>query len=243
MKENIAIYYRVSTNHQDFESQEAVVERRVKIDGFDPEEAAIFVDNFTGKSMDRPGFNELKEAIRIGKVDRLYVFRVDRLGRSLQGVVQFLQELKNKKIRLISVQDSVDTSDETPMGQAMRNIIAVFAELEGEIISQRVREGVRAARKRGSKLGRPCMSREQHRALRIRAMNFLEKFPEANSEDVRILLKCGKERAREVTRHAREELGLPALRPGKGSRRYRLVGKGAGEIVKPRNPIRKEHAK
>lgn len=229
MKENIAIYYRVSTTRQEFDSQKVAVERRVIADGFDIEEALVFEDNFTGKEMARPGFEELKEAIRFGNVDRLYVFRLDRVGRSLQGVIQFLQWLKNLKIRLICVQDSIDTMDDSPMGHAMRSIIAVFAELEGKIISQRVREGVAAARAAGKQIGRARTKPKEYLNMRMKAMNFLQRFPEANAEDIRVLLKCGRTTARDITRHAREELNIPPLKPGRGSRRYRLVGKGAEE--------------
>jgi DNA invertase Pin-like site-specific DNA recombinase len=92
---------------------------------------------------------------------------VDRLGRSLQDVVGAMQELRGADVGLFLHQQALDTT--TPAGKAMLGMLAVFGELEREIIRERVNSGLARARAQGTRLGRPKVAaavEERIRALR-----------------------------------------------------------------------------
>jgi DNA invertase Pin-like site-specific DNA recombinase len=89
---------------------------------------------------------------------------VDRLGRSLQHLVEFLGDIQHKGVDLYLHQQNIDTS--TPSGKAMFQMVGVFAEFERAIIQERVKAGLARARKDGKKLGRPMVSSETERKIR-----------------------------------------------------------------------------
>jgi DNA invertase Pin-like site-specific DNA recombinase len=99
--------------------------------------------------------------IRLGKFDTIICYKLDRLGRSLSNLIQLLQEFKNRGIRLISVQDGIDTKNDNPMSKAFWQLLGVFAELEREMIVSRVNDGLARARKNGKQLGRPFGSKDK----------------------------------------------------------------------------------
>ena len=85
--------------------------------------------------------------------DAVVVFRFDRFARSVSHLARALDEFRALGIEFVSLHEAVDTS--TPMGRAMFHIAGAFAELEREIIRERVRGGLKNARRRGKRLGRP----------------------------------------------------------------------------------------
>lgn len=93
--------------------------------------------------------------MRAGKFGVIIVLKLDRLGRSLSHLINLLAEFKNKKITLISICDGLDTSVDTPMARAFQHLLSVFAQLEREIIVERVRAGIERARHQNVRLGRP----------------------------------------------------------------------------------------
>jgi len=124
--------------------------------GVDPD--WIFTDEMSGKSMERPGLRNALKIMREGNI--LVVWKLDRLGRSLLGVLQTLEMLTGKGMEFRSITEAFDTT--TPMGKAMMNIALIFAQLEREMISERTKTGVRLAMSRGVKFGRrPAMTPER----------------------------------------------------------------------------------
>jgi DNA invertase Pin-like site-specific DNA recombinase len=145
-----AIYMRVSKGKgQDVASQKPDLDRWVAArEGT----AKVYVDKFTGKTMDRPGFNRLMEDVRAGKVKTIVVWRLDRLGRQVTGLSALFTELKALKVNLISLKDGLDLS--TPAGTLMANVLASMAQFETEIRAERIHAGLEVAKANGVKLGR-----------------------------------------------------------------------------------------
>jgi DNA invertase Pin-like site-specific DNA recombinase len=100
----------------------------------------------------RPSFNRLLKDATARKLDMIAAWSVDRLGRSLQDLVGFLNELRSLQCDLYLHQQSLDTS--TPSGRAMFQMLGVFAEFERAMIRERVMAGLARARAKGTRLGR-----------------------------------------------------------------------------------------
>lgn len=127
-------YARVSTDDQDLTLQVQALERF----GVDH----MFSEHASGKNMER---KELKSVVKIMRPgDTLVVWKLDRLGRTLTGVLEMIEALNRDNINFVSVTESFDTT--TPMGKAFLQIAMVFAELERNMISERTKAGM-AARK------------------------------------------------------------------------------------------------
>ena len=92
--------------------------------------------------------------VRAGKVERVVVFKLDRLGRSLPHLALILDELQRHSVALIATSQGIDTSHSNPVGRLQLNVLMAVAEFEREIIRERVNAGLAAARARGVKLGR-----------------------------------------------------------------------------------------
>jgi DNA invertase Pin-like site-specific DNA recombinase len=112
----------------------------------------------------RPAFDRmLRGAVRC-EFDVILAWSVDRLGRSLQDLVAFLSEIHAKGVELYLHQQGIDTT--TPSGKAMLQMMGVFAEFERVVIRARVLAGLKRAKARGKKLGRPMISPAKERAIR-----------------------------------------------------------------------------
>jgi DNA invertase Pin-like site-specific DNA recombinase len=111
----------------------------------------IFEDRGSGASSDRPGLRACTDYLR--RDDVLVVLDLDRLGRLAVELIRLVDELEARGIGFRALNASFDTT--TPMGRAFLQIQAAFAEMERNVIRQRVREGIAAARARGRKGGRP----------------------------------------------------------------------------------------
>jgi len=147
-----AIYVRVSTSQQTTRSQEPDLERWIKAQ--DPEnlgKTVWYSDKATGKNMDRPGWKKLQGAIDGGHVKQLVVWRLDRLGRTASGLCKLFEDLQAKKVRLVSLRDSVDLG--TPSGRLIANVLASVAAYETEIRGERVKAGQDAAKASGKHWG------------------------------------------------------------------------------------------
>jgi DNA invertase Pin-like site-specific DNA recombinase len=149
-----AIYARVSTsnNGQNPEMQlrelrEYCVRRSLDIVG-------EYVDcGISGAKEHRPQLDVLLAACRKRCVDAVVVYRYDRFARSLRQLVNALEEFRSLGIEFISLHEGVDTS--TPNGRLVFGIFASIAEFERELIRDRVKSGIAAARSKGKRLGRP----------------------------------------------------------------------------------------
>ena len=101
--------------------------------------------------MDRPGWNQLEEAIRLGKVSAVVVWRIDRLGRTASGLTALFDDLQQRKVNLVSLKDGLDLA--TPAGRLMANVLASVAQYETEIRGERVAAGQAVARTNGKRWG------------------------------------------------------------------------------------------
>jgi DNA invertase Pin-like site-specific DNA recombinase len=129
-------YARVSTDDQDL-----TLQRRALI-GYGVEPEHIKEEHASGGTMNRPEWNKIMRFMREG--DTVVVWKLDRLGRTLTGVLETLEEMKGKGVNLVSITDAWDTS--TPFGDAMFKIAIIFAELERKLISERTKAGIAAKR-------------------------------------------------------------------------------------------------
>lgn len=160
-----AIYTRVSTAGQSCAAQEAELRQIAGRAGWDIVEVYSDHGISGAKSRrDRPALDRmLKDASR-RKFDLIACWSVDRLGRSLSGLIDFLQEVHALGIGLFLHQQGLDTT--TPAGTAMFQMLGVFAQFERALIRERVLAGLNRARAQGKVLGRPRMPDEKSRAIR-----------------------------------------------------------------------------
>ncbi len=110
-------------------------------------------EGFSGIKDSRPALNQLMDDARKRKFDAIIVYRFDRFARSSKHLITALEEFKNLGIDFVSYQENVDTS--SPLGKALFTIVSAIAELERSIIIERVKGGLKAAKNKGKKLGRP----------------------------------------------------------------------------------------
>ena len=143
-------YVRVSTNDQNTALQRDALERS----GCE----LIFEDKMSGRTAERPGLKKLLK--RLSPEDTLVVWKLDRLGRSMRNLVILVEELKQRSVNFRSLTDSIDTS--TPMGRFFFHVMGALAEMERELIVERTRAGLVAARAQGRIGGRrPKLTPEQ----------------------------------------------------------------------------------
>ena len=109
-----------------------------------------FRDTFSG-TMEHPGWSKLSDAIGAGKIGKVVVWRLDRLGRTAKGLTALFEELAERKVNLISLRDGIDLH--TSAGRLMANVLVSVAQFETELRAERVRAGQQAARKRGVRWG------------------------------------------------------------------------------------------
>jgi len=93
--------------------------------------------------------------VRKGRVDIIAIYKLDRLGRSLQHLAQLIGELKTHRTALVSTSQGIDTSESNSASRLQMNVLLAVAEFERDAIIERINAGLAAARDRGVKLGRP----------------------------------------------------------------------------------------
>lgn len=167
-RKHIAIYMRVSSAGQDMAAQEP------DLQSWEHEHAGgryvtWYRDTFTGATLARPGFEELERDVRAGRVGSIVVWRLDRLGRTAAQTLTFLAQLDDAGVQLISLRDGFDAGSAT--GRLLRTILAGFAEYEREVIGERIRAGILAAKAQGKRWGgrkpgyRPTLTPERLHAI------------------------------------------------------------------------------
>lgn len=117
----------------------------------------IIQEKYTGTKRNRLGIEQLLQTIR--KDDIVVVESISRLGRNTLNILNLIQELDQKQIQFVSLKENMNTS--TPTGKAMLQMMSVIAELERNLLADRVREGIEASKKRGVAIGRPKVSQEK----------------------------------------------------------------------------------
>lgn len=111
----------------------------------------IIIDKISGSLAERPGLSKAKELLRRG--DTLVVWRLDRLGRSLKDLIEWINYLDKEGVALKSLQESIDTT--TATGKLVFHLFGALSEFERNLIRERTQAGLVAARSRGRKGGRP----------------------------------------------------------------------------------------
>jgi DNA invertase Pin-like site-specific DNA recombinase len=150
----IAIYARVSTDKQTCENQ--LQELRVIAERMNYTIVAEFVDNgISGMKtrQNRPALDQLMKSATQRRFDMVMCWSIDRLGRSLQNLVEILNELQALKIDLFFLQQGMDTS--TPSGRMIFSVFGAIGEFERNLIRERVIAGQKRAVANGVKIGRP----------------------------------------------------------------------------------------
>ncbi|MGX1598424.1 recombinase family protein [Dietzia maris] len=140
-------YTRVSTASQDAQLQlDALVDSGVQ-------KRDVFSDVTSGSraAIERPGMKRLLDYVESG--DTVVVWRIDRLGRSLIDVLNTVNLLRDKGVKIRSLSDGIDP--ETTSGRLMLGMLATLAEYERELITERVNAGIAAAKQNGTRFGRP----------------------------------------------------------------------------------------
>jgi DNA invertase Pin-like site-specific DNA recombinase len=169
------IYARVSTDKQTVTNQLQELHKVAERHGW--EVVAEYKDRgISGaKGRDkRPQFDSMLKAANRREFDVIMSWSVDRLGRSLQHLIEFLGDIQQKGVDLYLHQQNIDTS--TPSGKAMFQMVGVFAEFERAMIQERVKAGLARARREGKTLGRPKTSEATEaniRKLRATGMGML----------------------------------------------------------------------
>ena len=139
---------RVSTADQDVAAQEDRLRRAGAI--------RVFVDVISVRQFGRPGPSELVDHARAG--DSLCVTRLDSPGRSLKELLETVEDLKAHDIHLVSLEERFDTT--SAGGELVFHVFGAIAHLERRLISERTRDGIAAARRRGRRPGRPALDGE-----------------------------------------------------------------------------------
>ncbi len=150
----IAVYGRVSTDAQSHASQlrevRAYVHRR-----WPKAEVVPYLDKASGARFSRSALDVLMAEMRQGRVDVVAVYKLDRLGRSLQHLAQLIGEFEAHGTALVATSQGIDTSESNPAGRLQMHVLAAVAEFERSVIRERINAGLAAARERGTILGRP----------------------------------------------------------------------------------------
>ena len=150
----IALYARVSTSHQTVENQLAELREIAHRQGWSIV-AELSDEGISGsKGRDkRPAFDQLLKRATRREFDLIMVWAIDRLGRSIQHLVGFMNELQSLKVDLFVHQQAIDTT--TPSGRMVFGIFSALGEYERELIRERILAGQKRARSQGIKIGRP----------------------------------------------------------------------------------------
>ena len=150
MSKQIGIYARVSTVSQSTEQQLFTLREVANRNGTIVSE---FTDTISGSAASRPGLDACLLAARQKKFDVLYCYSIDRLGRSTKNLISVVEMLQGLKIDLFFYREGIDTT--TPTGKCVFTILGSVAELERNLIRERVVSGLEKARRNGVRLGRP----------------------------------------------------------------------------------------
>jgi len=175
-------YVRVSTDEQaregvSLEAQRESIRAFAKSQGRKLDR--IYEDEYTGTTLDRPGFRQLAQDIEADLIDTVLVYKLDRLARSQRLTLQILEDnFEARSVKFKSVTEPFETS--TAMGKAFLGMLAVFAQLERDTIVERTRHALSHKRSQGEHCGRPPFG------YQIAPDGKLEKRPEQQQTIARI---------------------------------------------------------
>ena len=175
----VALYARVSTSDQDCSLQLSELREHCRKRGWE------IVQEYTDRAVSggknsRPALDGLREDATQLKFQGVVVWKLDRWGRSLGHCISSIQELSSLGIRFVAITEAIDTDNSNPGARLMLHLIGAFAEYEREMIRERVRAGVKSAKARGVRFGRPkrVFDREAAEKMRLGRMS-VRKMAEA----------------------------------------------------------------
>jgi DNA invertase Pin-like site-specific DNA recombinase len=154
-----ALYLRVSTRDQNLENQRLELTSVALSRGWQIVET--YTDTISGSTRrdKRPGMREMLDDAKRGKFKLVAAWSIDRLGRSVQDLLQFLEELQAVGVELYTHKQAFDTT--TPAGRMMFSMLGVIAEFERGILIERTYAGLARAKANGKRIGRPPLSPER----------------------------------------------------------------------------------
>lgn len=153
---HIACYCRVSSRTQKNDSQEAEIVKWLVGNGHDPTKVQWFKDTESGKTLNRPAFNRLQDAVFGGEVRVIVVFKLDRVSRRLRDGVDLLCDWIERGVRVVVVTQQIDLSG--PVGRMVAAVLLGIAEIELEFRRERQAAGIAVAQKKGVYKGRAAGS-------------------------------------------------------------------------------------
>lgn len=159
-----ALYMRVSSLDQHPETQLLDLRQMAAQRGY--QIVHEYTDRISGVKAKRPGLDELMRDARRGGFDVVLVWASDRIARSVKHFLDVLDELNRLNIEFVSFREQIDTGG--PLGRAIVIIVGAIAELERNLIIERVRAGMRRARLEGRSIGRPALVLDREAILRDR---------------------------------------------------------------------------
>ena len=147
------IYVRQSVDKKDSISIETQIEIcKSKIPSTNTEEVKVYSDKgFSGKSTDRPEFQNMMKELRKGQISKIIIYKLDRISRSLIDFLNMRLEFSKYNVELVSCMEDFDTS--TSIGKLMLNMLMMFAEMERETIQKRIKDNYYARGEKGLYLG------------------------------------------------------------------------------------------
>lgn len=194
----VALYARVSTSNGQQDPEMQLRELREYSGRREMEVAQEYIDSgISGSRESRPALDRLMSDARRRKFDAVMVWKIDRLGRSLKHLVVTLADLSAVGVAFISLRDNLDLS--TPSGRLMFQLIGAMAEFERALIQERVKAGLRHAKAKGKRLGRPGRVVDVAALLRMRSSG--KTWPQIAKETGISLRTC--------YRAARDARGIP----------------------------------
>src|SRR5438105_6303390 len=167
-------YARVSTHEQLLDLQLDALKKA----GVDPDKT--YTDKISSRKAERPELIRALDQLREG--DILVVWRLDRLGRSLQELINLVNLIHAKGADIKSLTEHLDTA--TPGGKLVFHVFASVAEFERDIIQERTKAGLQAARARGRKGGRPTLDKDASKRKKIEMAKALNADPAHSIEDI-----------------------------------------------------------
>ena len=160
----VALYVRVSTVDQNFETQLLDLRQMAAARGY--EIVREYTDKISGTKAKRQGLDALLSDARRHRFDVVIVWAFDRIARSVRHFLEVLDELNHLNIEFVSFRENIDTGG--PLGRALIVIIGAISELERSLIIERVKSGMRRAKLEGRQIGRAPMQVDREQVMRDR---------------------------------------------------------------------------
>ena len=157
-----AIYIRFSTEKQDFDMQKHEIDAYLQ---YRPaSDLQFYIDEaMTGSNTKRPQFKAMLNDCKAGKVEKIIVYKLDRLSRSLADLIEAFKLFSEHNVTVHSVQENMDFS--TDLGKLFMHLLGSFAEFERSTIIARIKSGLASAKAKGTQLGRPTKIGNEMKAL------------------------------------------------------------------------------